>query len=109
MNRSELGRLGEDFAAGLLQAEGYRILERNFRCNLGEVDIIAEKDGEIAFVEVKTRRSVRFGYPSEAVTREKQRRIRRSAEYYMQNHVNGAKQVDFQVVEVFCSQITGAF
>lgn len=109
MQRGELGKLGEDFAAGLLSAEGYRIVERNFRCRAGEIDIIAEKDGELSFVEVKTRRTLAFGYPAEAVTAEKRRHIRRAAAYYMHTHSVCCRTVRFQVVEVFCNRIYNAF
>ncbi len=62
---------------------GYVIVERNYSCKLGEIDIIA-KDGEVlVFVEVKYRRSERFGLPEQAVGREKQARLRRSAQWYM--------------------------
>ena len=121
MKTTELGKIGEEFAANLLELQGYRILERNFRCRTGEIDLIAEKDGEISFVEVKTRRSARFGRPAEAVSTEKQRRMRKTAEFYLnccqnchQNcHRNGRPKQqqasDFQVIEVFCNQIHYAF
>ena len=109
MQRGELGRLGEDFAAGLLIAEGYRVIERNFRCKAGEVDIIAEKNGEISFVEVKTRRTLTFGQPVEAVTGEKQRHLRNTAAYYLRTHAGCFQAVRFQIVEVFCNQIYNAF
>lgn len=121
MKTTELGKIGEEFAANLLELQGYRILERNFRCRMGEIDLIAEKDGEISFVEVKTRKSARFGRPAEAVNSEKQRRMRKAAEFYLnccqnchQNcHRNGhpkqQQAADFQVIEVFCNQIHYAF
>lgn len=109
MRRGELGRLGEDFAAGLLTAEGYRVIERNFRCRAGEIDIIAEKNGELSFVEVKTRRTLTFGQPAEAVTLEKQRRLRETAAYYIHTHTVCCRTIRFQIVEVFCNQIYNAF
>ncbi len=109
MNRKTLGKIGEDFAAAMLTEEGYRILARNFRCRLGEIDIIAEKDGEISFIEVKTRRSLRCGLPSEAVTGEKQLRMKRAAEYYLMTCGGHDKAVQFQVIEIFCSRISHAF
>ncbi len=104
-----LGKLGETFAAELLAAQGYRILEKNFRCGLGEIDLIAEKNDEIVFVEVKTRRSDRFGCPAESVTREKQRHMKRTAEYYLITHDGNGRTVQFQVVEILCNQIHHAF
>ena len=109
MKTTELGKIGEEFAANLLELQGYRILERNFRCRMGEIDLIAEKDGEISFVEVKTRRSARFGMPAEAVGAEKQRRMRRTAEFYLKSHPKQQQTADFQVIEVFCNQIDYAF
>ena len=106
---NEWEKIGEDFAANLLELQGYRILERNFRCRMGEIDLIAEKDGEISFVEVKTRRSARFGMPAEAVGAEKQRRMRRTAEFYLKSHPKQQQTADFQVIEVFCNQIDYAF
>ena len=69
MNR---GQLGEDLAASYLAAHGYTIVARNFRTRYGEIDIIACKDGFVAFVEVKLRKNARFGLPREAVTHAKQ-------------------------------------
>ncbi|MBM6588573.1 YraN family protein [Brevibacterium sp. RIT 803] len=76
MRQRALGQTGEDLAAEFLQQQGMVIIERNFRCPRGEIDIIA-RDGEtIVFVEVKTRRTLALGSPLEAVTRAKLNRIR---------------------------------
>lgn len=85
MNKKELGDFGEERAARLLEQEGYRILERNFRCRTGEVDVVARMKDWIVFVEVKTRRSLIYGLPCEAVTEEKKRRLRRAAAFYMRS------------------------
>ena len=85
MNRT-LGNFGEDVAAKLLLRSGYRILERNYRCAAGEIDIIAEHRGKIAFVEVKTRSPRAFLPPAEAVDQEKQRRIKNSAAVYLSGY-----------------------
>ena len=77
------GILGEQYAAEHLQKSGYRILDTNFSCRFGEIDIIAEKDGYIAFVEVKTRASNSFYSPAEAVTASKQRKIIITAQHYL--------------------------
>lgn len=76
-----LGRHGEDLAATEAQKRGYRILERNLHTPFGEIDLFLESDQAFVFAEVKTRRSFRFGYPEEAITPEKLRRMRESAEY----------------------------
>ena len=70
--RAQLGRRGEEVAAAFLERQGYTILERNFRLRQGEIDLIAAKDETVAFVEVKTRRTLDYGLPSEAVTYTKQ-------------------------------------
>ncbi len=70
-----VGKAGEDNAVKYLQKQGYRILERNFRCRFGEIDLIARDKGVLVFIEVKTRRSRAFGPPAMAVTPEKQRHL----------------------------------
>lgn len=105
----DLGKCGENFAAEVLESQGYSILERNFRCRLGEIDLIAEKNGELCFVEVKTRNSDAFGRPSEAVTRDKQKRIKRTAAFYMQSCRMNQRYISFQVIEILLNQIEHAF
>lgn len=75
----ELGRRGEDKAAESYRAAGYEIVERNWRCEHGEIDIIAASDAVLVFCEVKSRASNRWGTPAEAVTAAKQLRLRRLA------------------------------
>lgn len=100
MNTRAIGARGEDAAAGFLQKNGYRILERNFNCRYGEVDIIAMRDGYYVFIEVKSRNTLAFGSPCEAVTPYKQRRIVSVAMYWLfQKHKTGVP-VRFDVVEV---------
>jgi len=83
LNRKNVGSEGERVARRFLEGLGFRIVEENFACPLGEIDLIAQ-DGEVlVFVEVKARRSVRFGGPAEAVHGKKQRQILRVAEAYM--------------------------
>jgi putative endonuclease len=82
-DRRETGLLGEDRAAAALARNGYRILARNYRCRLGEIDLVAEDGDTIVFVEVKARRDASYGGPAMAVTREKQRRIARVALHYL--------------------------
>ena len=79
-----LGRVGENQACKFLKKKKYKILEKNFACTFGEVDIIAQDKETIVFVEVKTRSDERFGEPMEAVNDTKQRRIILSAKYYLQ-------------------------
>ena len=84
--RQGLGRTGERLAAEKLVSCGYRILERNFRCSYGEIDLIAEHGEDLVFVEVKTRRGEAYGRPEEAVTVRKQRRIMQVASHYLDLH-----------------------
>lgn len=99
MDSKTLGRAGEVVASKLLAAKGFKVVERNFSCPLGEVDVIADLNRTRYFIEVKTRSSIDFGRPAEAVGRDKQQRIRRLAEYYIvARHYLGA--VAFGVVEV---------
>ncbi len=81
--RGRTARRGERLAALLLRAKGYRIEARNWRCPLGEIDIVAWHRGTLVFVEVKARTGGRAGSPEEAVTREKQRRLVRLAQAYI--------------------------
>ena len=99
----KLGLYGEDLACKYLQAKGYVILERNFRCRrFGEIDIVASKAGVLSFIEVKTRRSSRYGKPAEAVTLAKQRKIYRVAQYYLQcaGLISRIPMLSFDVIEI---------
>jgi putative endonuclease len=78
-----LGRRGEDLAAKHLQGQGYTILARNYRTPAGELDIVAQEGGILVFVEVKMRRSLRFGIPQEALTRAKQAHLVQAAQHYL--------------------------
>ena len=94
------GRTGEDLAVCYLKNQGYTIVERNYRMRIGEIDIIA-RDGEcLVFVEVKTRRSSRFGSPFDAVDFRKQQQVSRVALAFMTRHRCGDVPVRFDVVGV---------
>ncbi len=98
-DRKLLGKIGEDLAVAMLYAEGYRILERNFRSKTGEIDIICEKDEVIFFVEVKTRTCDVFGEPDEAVDHVKQKRMKKTAEYYLMVQKIDAE-IMFKIIEI---------
>ena len=83
LTRIRTGKKGEELAAAHLAKAGYRIIERNYRCLFGEVDIVAEEGETLVFVEVKSRRSARYGDPQLAVGREKQKKISRVAMHYL--------------------------
>lgn len=83
----DLGAAGETLAARWYQQRGYEVLDRNWRCPEGELDLVLlARDGAVVFSEVKVRSSARFGLPVEAVTPEKQRRLRRLAVQYLRAH-----------------------
>ena len=99
-NNADLGVYGQKLAEDYLTDNGFDIIERNFRCHSGEIDIIARDSGYISFIEVKYRRSLAHGYPREAVGFYKQRHIRRVALYYiMINHINN-QDLRFDVLEI---------
>lgn len=81
--RRIFGTRGEDLAASYLKDRGYRILAKQFRGSAGEVDLVAQQGSEFVFVEVKSRQSLAYGYPEEAVTPAKLRKIARVAEEYL--------------------------
>jgi putative endonuclease len=94
------GTVGEDAAVEYLSKKGYRILERNFRFERGEIDIIAEDRDVLVFAEVKARRSKAFGEPHEAVTGQKQRQIRKVAEGYLFMHEINDRECRFDIIAV---------
>ena len=97
-----IGKTGEDYAVKYLQLNGYKIIMRNYRCRIGEIDIIAVKDDVLSFVEVKTRYSLVAGRPAESVTFTKQQKIRRTAQYFMLTNgmLDNMPVLSFDVVEI---------
>ena len=98
--RKELAEIGEEAAANLLRAQGYRIRERNYRCPAGEIDIVAEHRGDLVFVEVKARSATERGEPSESVSPDKQRRISQAAASYLAYRVGREVRCRYDIVEV---------
>lgn len=94
------GNVGEEMAVKYLRKKGYKILERNFRCKIGEIDIIAEKDNVICFVEVKSRHSEKYGRPAESITDYKKRHITRTAEYYLLLKKYEDRDAQIDVIEI---------
>lgn len=98
----ELGQLGEKFARKFLKERDYEIICQNFRGRQGEIDIIAkEKDETIVFVEVKTRTSLEYGNPAEAVDDTKIERIIKTAKYFLYSKGIQHNNIRFDVIEVF--------
>lgn len=106
----QAGRLGEDAAVKLLTREGYKILTRNFRSRQGEIDIVAQDQDVLVFVEVKTRWNKKFGYPEEAVTPQKLWSIERTGQYYKLTHPNipDLLRIDVIAVEVEGNRVVSA-
>ena len=102
MKKTELGAWGEDRAAEYLTDNGYRIVCRNFRCRMGEIDLIAQKEDVLAFAEVKLRKNSRYGEAREFVTAEKQRKLRLAASYYLVGNSRTQNlQPRFDVLEIY--------
>lgn len=93
-----LGREGELAAVQYLEREGFRVLDRNWRCADGEIDIVAAERRSLVVCEVKTRSSVRYGDPVEAVTRAKSRRLRKLAICWLNAHGVRFEQVRIDVI-----------
>lgn len=104
--RRALGESGEDLAADLYLRQGFVIVDRNYRCRMGELDVVARKGSMMVFCEVKTRSSDRWGDPSEAVGRVKQGRLRRLAGHWLATHRTRHVEIRFDVVTV--SALPGA-
>ncbi|MDE6260802.1 MAG: YraN family protein [Oscillospiraceae bacterium] len=98
-----LGQWGEEQVAEKLRREGWTIVARNFRCRMGELDIVAKNDQFLAFVEVKLRKNDQFGSACEAVTPAKQRKLRAAAQFYLMSHPT-TLQPRFDVAEVYAPQ-----
>ena len=105
-SKRDIGRNGEDAAANYLESRGYLIRCRNYSCRGGEIDIVAEKDDFMVFVEVKTRKNDLFGTPAEFVTGTKARRVRRAAASYP---IYYACNIRFDIIEVYYEEKGGMF
>ncbi|MBI2830726.1 MAG: YraN family protein [Chloroflexi bacterium] len=102
MTRRETGILGEKLAQDFLKERGYRIRETNYRCREGEIDIVAEHEGSLVFIEVRTKKSFSFGSPEESITSRKREKLRAAAFHYQQDHDNLPQswRIDAVVIEL---------
>ena len=98
--KKQFGNAGENLATEYLQKQGYTILEKNFNCKQGEIDIIAKDKNEIVFIEVKSRSNIVFGLPSEAVTKQKMKHILKTARYFLYKNKMINEYIRFDVVEI---------
>ena len=103
MDKHSLGQFGEEQAARYLRRRFYTILERNYRCRFGEIDLIAKRGGFLVFVEVKLRRDDGHGEAREFVTAQKQQRVMAAAQMWLTQHET-ALQPRFDVIEVYAPQ-----
>ena len=99
-SRKDLGAKGEKLAIRFLKRKGYRIIQRNYKCKLGEIDIVARQDGTIIFVEVKTRQTEEFGAPQYAVNASKRKQISKVALSYIRNNKLAEQSCRFDVIAI---------
>ena len=99
--KQRLGKTSESVAVKHLKKNGYKIIERNYRNKIGEIDIIARKNDILCFIEVKTRQNTRKGLPKESVTISKQRKITLGALSYLKEKRLSEQRIRFDVIEIF--------
>ena len=99
--RQSVGKKGEELAQKYLKENGYSIIETNYRCHFGEADIIAMKDKEIAFIEVKTRGQEIYGNPAESINYIKRKHIYKVAEFYAYKNKIMDAQISLDAIEVY--------
>ena len=102
--RHIIGKCGENIAIKYLKENNYKIIEKNFLCKQGEIDIICTNGEYIIFTEVKTRSNFLYGRPSEAVNKEKQKHMYKAAKYYLYLHKMDEYFVRFDVIEIYISK-----
>lgn len=102
MKKSQTGKMGEKLACEFLGHNGYHILERNYRCPEGEIDIVARQEDTLVFIEVRTKTSWKFGGPEESITPVKAARLRTLAAHYGQNHegLPEARRIDVVAIQM---------
>ena len=106
MNAVAVGKRCEDLAVDFLFNQGYKILYRNYRSPFGEIDIIAEDQSSIVFVEVKARATLNYGYPEESVNHQKQKKIIQTAEAFLLEHDTLSDRVfRFDVISIYKGKI----
>ncbi|MDD4924691.1 MAG: YraN family protein [Dehalococcoidales bacterium] len=102
LSRKEIGRLGETLVAEYLKKNGFNIIETNYRCHFGEIDIIAQEEDCIVFAEVRTKTSSGFGTPEESVTNTKKKHLIKTAYIYLgeKDKMQADWRIDFIAVEL---------
>lgn len=99
-NRTK-GIIGEEIAIKYLRSQGYKILDRNYRTNIGEIDIVAVKKDLLIFIEVKARSNINYGYPYEAVNWQKQEKIIKTSYIYLKHKHLDKYQIRYDIIEIF--------
>lgn len=99
--KQEIGKLGENLATKYLEQQGYKVIERNFECKQGEIDIVAIDKNEIVFIEVKTRTNLKYGKPIDAVDKNKQKHLTKAVRYYLYSRHLENEFVRIDVIEVY--------
>lgn len=106
MNKRVIGDSEEILAVQYLEERGYTVIDRNFRCKMGEIDIVASNEGYLVFIEVKYRSSLKYGDPAQAVNIKKQRTIYKVAQFYiLKNNISQSTPVRFDVVTIVGNEI----
>ncbi len=104
MRRRDTGIQGEKLAKDFLKKQGYHIIETNYRCPEGEIDVVARHKDFVVFIEVRTKKSLEFGSPEESITPAKMARLRATAYHYQQTHNNLPPSWRIDVVAVELNQ-----
>lgn len=99
-----IGKRGEGIAENFLRQKGFKILETHFTTRWGEIDIIAQDDDTLVFIEVKTRKGIKYGYPEEAVTSFKLKALKRAAQFYYQTHPELPESLRIDVVAIILDE-----
>ena len=102
MNRKNIGKLGEKLAQKFLKKRGYHIYETNFRCQVGEIDIVARRKDYLVFIEVRTKSNLDFGTPEESITENKKKRLISSSLHYINTHhgLPASWRIDVVAIEI---------
>jgi putative endonuclease len=105
--KDALGKRGEEIAADYFRGAGLTIVDRNWRCSQGEIDLVVREGDEMVFVEVKTRSGLGYGHPLEAITAQKLSRLRRLAAAWCEAHPGNAKRIRIDAVAVIAPRSGG--
>jgi len=104
LSKKEIGDLGEEISEIFLKKKGYLILKKNYRCRLGEIDLIAKNENKIFFFEVKTRTNLKFGYPEESVNEQKVLKLKKLAIFFAVSENINNSDMQFDVISISLSE-----